>query len=49
MIILTLQDKDCLNDEESNRIQKVMNAFLSLSFIIKANETDADRYIEYFD
>jgi len=48
-IILTLQDKDCLNDEESSLIQKVMNAFLSLSFIIKANETDVDRYIEYFD
>lgn len=48
-IILTLQDKDCLNDDESNLIQKVLNAFLSLSFIIKANEEEVEKFIEYYD
>tara|TARA_R110002074_G_scaffold390803_1_gene574904 strand:+ start:1224 stop:1469 length:246 start_codon:yes stop_codon:yes gene_type:complete len=48
-IILTLQDKDTLNEEESVLIQKVLNAFLSLSFIIKANEEEVDKFIEYFD
>lgn len=47
--ILSLQDKDCLSEEESLLVQKVLNAFLSLSFIIKGNEKEVEKFIEFYD
>lgn len=47
--ILTLQDNDCLSDEESILIQKILHTFLNLSFIIKGNEKEVDKFIEYYD
>lgn len=49
-LILSLQDNDsCLTEKDANLVTKILNAFLSLSFTIKANEKEVDKFIEYYD
>lgn len=48
-IILNLQDREILRDEESELVQKILHAFLSLSFIIKSNQEEVEKFIEYYD
>jgi hypothetical protein len=47
--LFTLKDGDCLSDEDSQLISEVLNAFLSLTFTLKANPEEIERFIEYYD
>lgn len=47
--ILALYDKEFLNEKESGLVTEILNAFLSLSFVLKANPEEIDKFIEYYD